>query len=369
MSTDRLTVPESSPSMAQFDALLECFPAFLRGQRGLSENTVRIYLADLSSFHDYLYREGLSLTDMDRQLLRGYLTWLVTEAGISGRGYSRVSVVRKLTVLRAFYKFLVQEGLFTSTPVPSGRSLRVKVDRPLPEFLGQNEVERMLQAPDDTTPYGARDRAILELLYACGVRLAELHGLDLDNVALEQREMLVRGKGSKERWVVFGRPAQAALSHYMNQARPQLLSERPETALFLNRDGRRLSRRTIEKVVRRYAAQAATRNGVHTHTLRHTFATHMLEGGADLRVIQELLGHSSPTTTQIYTHVTNKEALAAYLSHHPRSDMSDTTAGIDQDDDFGLNIPGDPDGLDNAEAEMAEELRRNSSLAGQGRGG
>lgn len=374
MATDHLTGPASSPGMAQFDALLERFPAFLRGQRGLSENTVRIYLADLSSFHDYLYREGLSLTDMDRQLLRGYLTWLVTEAGSSGRGYSRVSVVRKLTVLRAFYKFLVQEGLFTSTPVPSGRSLRVKVDRPLPEFLGQNEVERMLQAPDDTTPYGARDRAILELLYACGVRLAELHGLDLDSVALEQRELLVRGKGSKERWVVFGRPAQAALAHYVNQARPQLLSERPETALFLNRDGRRLSRRSIEKVVRRYAAQAATRNGVHTHTLRHTFATHMLEGGADLRVIQELLGHSNPTTTQIYTHVTNKEALAAYLSHHPRSDMSDTAADVHQDDAQDLNSPGDSDelddnGFDDGEAEMAEELLRNSSLAGQGRGG
>ena len=374
MATDSLTGPASTPGMAQFDALLERFPAFLRGQRGLSENTVRIYLADLSSFHDYLYREGLSLTDMDRQLLRGYLTWLVTEAGNRGRGYSRVSVVRKLTVLRAFYKFLVQEGLFTSTPVPSGRSLRVKVDRPLPEFLGQNEVERMLQAPDDTTPVGARDRAILELLYACGVRLAELHGLDLDNVALEQWELLVRGKGSKERWVVFGRPAQAALDHYMSQARPQLLSERPETALFLNRYGRRLSRRSIEKVVRRYAAQAATRNGVHTHTLRHTFATHMLEGGADLRVIQELLGHSSPTTTQIYTHVTNKEALAAYLNHHPRSDMADAPADAGQDDDFDLSIPDGPDDLgdnerSNAQAETEEELRRDSSLAGQRRGG
>ena len=140
----------------------------------------------------------------------------------------------------------------------------------------------------------------------------------------------------------------------MNQARPQLLSERPETALFLNRDGRRLSRRSIEKVVRRYAAQAATRNGVHTHTLRHTFATHMLEGGADLRVIQELLGHSSPTTTQIYTHVTNKEALAAYLNHHPRSDMSDTAADADQDDDFDLDIPADADELDDNEFDNGE---------------
>ena len=370
MATDSLTGPSSSSDMAQFDALLERFPAFLLGQRGLSENTVRIYLADLASFHDYLYREGLSLTDMDRQLLRGYLSWLVTEAGARGRGYSRVSVVRKLTVLRAFYKFLVQEGLFTSTPVPSGRSLRIKVDRPLPGFLGQGEVERMLEAPDDTTPVGARDRAILEVLYACGVRLAELHGLDLDNVDLERRELLVRGKGSKERWVVFGRPAQAALTHYIHQARPQLRN-RSETALFLNRYGRRLSRRSIEKLVRRYAAQAATRNGVHTHTLRHTFATHMLEGGADLRVIQELLGHSSPTTTQIYTHVTNKEALAAYLNHHPRSDVSTPAPGDNPGPNGAPSPDGVPDGLDDdvLDGGEAEALPRDSTLPVHDRGG
>ena len=372
MATDSLTGPASSTDMAQFDALLERFPAFLRGQRGLSENTVRIYLADLASFHDYLYREGLSLTDMDRQLLRGYLAWLVTEAGIRGRGYSRVSVVRKLTVLRAFYKFLVQEGLFTSTPVPSGRSLRIKVDRPLPGFLGQNEVERLLEAPDDTAPVGARDRAILELLYACGVRLAELHGLDLDNVDLEGRQLLVRGKGSKERWVVFGRPAQAALAHYLQQARPQLMTK-SETALFLNRYGRRLSRRSIEKLVRRYAAQAATRSGVHTHTLRHTFATHMLEGGADLRVIQELLGHSSPTTTQIYTHVTNKEALAAYLNHHPRSESATpASAPRDYAGPNGATAPDgvpdelDDDGLDDG---GVSAMPRDSTLPARDRGG
>jgi len=313
-----LADPGTAPGVVQFDALLERFPAFLRGQRGLAQNTVRIYMADLSSFRDYLSRQGLSLTDMDRQLLRGYLAWLVTEAGSDARGYARVSVARKLTVLRSFYRFLVQEGLFTSTPVPSGRSLRIKVQKPLPVFLGKREVERLLEAPDDTTPLGTRDRAILEVLYSCGVRLAEIQELDLENVDLPRRELLVRGKGSKERWVVFGQPTHDALAHYLQEARP-LLSIKPEAAVFLNRYGQRLSRRSIEKLVRRYAAQVGTRYMVHPHTLRHTFATHMLEGGADLRVIQELLGHSSPTTTQVYTHVTKQEALAAYLAHHPRS--------------------------------------------------
>jgi len=313
--------PGPAPGVLQFDALLERFPAFLRGQRGLAENTVRIYLSDLSSFRDYLSREALSLTDMDRQLLRGYLAWLVTEAGSRAEGYARVSVVRKLTVLRSFYRFLVQQGLFSSTPVPSGRSLRIKLERPLPGFLGKREVERLLDAPDDSTPLGARDLTILEVLYSCGVRLAELQGLDLENVDLRRRELLVRGKGSKERLVVFGQPAHAALAHYLHEVRPLLIIG-TGTALFLNRYGQRLSRRGIEKLVRRYAAQAGTRDGVHPHTLRHTFATHMLEGGADLRVIQELLGHSSPTTTQVYTHVTNQEALASYLTHHPRSGLS-----------------------------------------------
>ena len=306
--------------MAQFDELCERFPTFLRGQRGLSENTVRIYLSDVGSFRDYLSQEGLSLTDMDRKMLRSYLAWLATSARSGTSGYARVSVVRKLTVLRSFYRFLVQEGIFRSTPVPSGRSFRIKVQKPLPGFLGKREVERLLEVPDDTTLLGARDRAILEVLYSCGVRLAEIQELDLANVHLTRRELLVRGKGSKERWVVFGRPTQAALGHYLREARP-LLSVGTETALFLSRYGQRLSRRSFEKLVRRYAARAGTRDGVHPHTLRHTFATHMLEGGADLRVIQELLGHSSPTTTQIYAHVTKQEALAAYLRHHPRADV------------------------------------------------
>ena len=306
-------------TLNQFDAMVAKFPNFLRGQRGLSENTVRVYLADLVPFRAFLAGEGLILSGMDRNMTRSYLAWLATEARNGSQGYARVSIARKLTVLRSFYRFLVQEGLFRSSPIPSGRSFRVKVAKPLPSFLGQKEVNRLLDAPDDSTPLGIRDRAILEVLYSCGVRLAEIHGLDVPAVDFSRRAMLVLGKGSKERWVVFGRPAEAVLRRYLQDGRPRLASG-SSPALFLNRYGKRLSRRSLEKLVRSYASRAGTRQEVHPHTLRHTFATHMLEGGADLRVIQELLGHSSPSTTQIYTHVTKQEARSAYLDFHPRSD-------------------------------------------------
>ena len=329
-----------SPEMARFDALARRYPAFLRGQRGLSENTVRVYLDDLSTFREHLSREGLSLADMDRQMLRGYLAWLATAGRGGVDGYARVSIARKLTVLRSFYHFLVQEGLFGSSPVPSGRSFQVKVEKPLPQFLGQREVVRLLETPDDSTAVGIRDRAILEVLYSCGVRLEEIQTMDLPQVNFSRQEILVRGKGSKERWVVFGQPAGKALRRYIDETRPQLVG-RANAALFWTRYGDRLSRRSIEKLVSRYAIQAQTREGVHPHTLRHTFATHMLEGGADLRVIQELLGHSSPSTTQIYTHVTKQEALLAYLTHHPRSDEPAASSSRPSSQDSETTRAGD----------------------------
>ncbi len=317
-------------NVAEFDACRERFPAYLRGQRGLSENTERVYMADLQAFREYLWKEGLNLRDMDRSTLRGYLAWLATPEREGGRGYERVSVVRKLTVVRSFYLFLVQEGMFQSTPVPSGRSFRLKTEKRLPTFLGHREAERLLDAPDDSTTMGVRDKAILELLYACGVRLAEIHGMNVPDINFGQRSILVRGKGDKERETLYGQPAEDALMRYLNETRPELDDEAAPgdktEALFLNRYGQRLSRRSIESVVRKYGIAAGARDDVHPHTLRHTYATHMLEGGADLRVIQELLGHSSPQTTQIYTHVTKAEALHAYLSHHPRADEPSAAA-------------------------------------------
>ncbi len=317
-------------NVAEFDSYRERFPYYLRGQRGLSENTERVYMSDLLAFREYLLLEKLSLSDMDRGTLRGYLAWLATPERDGGKGYERVSVARKLTVLRSFYLFLVQEGMFQSTPVPSGRSFRLKVTKPLPTFLGHKEASRLLDAPDESTPLGMRDKAILEMLYGCGVRLAEIQGMDVGDINFGQRAVLVRGKGDKERQVLFGRPAEESLLRYMNEGRQVLAEEadsgKKSNALFLNRYGQRLSRRSIESLVKRYSAAAGTRDDVHPHTLRHTFATHMLEGGADLRVIQELLGHSSPQTTQIYTHITKAEALQAYLTHHPRADEPTSTA-------------------------------------------
>lgn len=316
--------------------LLARYGRYLTGQRSLSDNTRRIYLDDLHTFLTYCRHKGLSLSEMDRQMLRGYVAYLATEGRTDGerpKGYARVSIVRKLTALRTFYNFLVQEGWFQYTPVPSTRSFPVKVEKPLPIFLGKKEATRLLAAPDDNTPIGLRDRAILEVLYACGVRLVEIEGMNLGDVYKEQREILVRGKGNKERWTLFGEPAEAALDNYLSDGRPHLAADGGnEGPLFVNRYGGRLSRRSIEKIVSNYAARAGLKEGIHPHTLRHSFASHMLEGDADLRVIQDLLGHSSVSTTQMYTHITKQEARRAYLSFHPmagqeegQSDNSDRT--------------------------------------------
>ena len=300
------------------DGLLHRFKESLRGQKGRSENTVRVYATDLRPFLAFLDVEGLDPRELDRRHLRRYLAWLSTSARGKDSGYARVSVARKLVVLRSFYRFLVQEGFVAKNPIPRGRTFNIKVEKRLPVFLGKEEAERLLAAPDTSRPLGMRDRAILELLYSSGMRLSELQGLDIDDVNLEAREVRVCGKGSKERIVMLGQPAAAALTLYLRSARPYLETSHVG-AMFLNRYGGRLSRRSIEKVVGRYALLAATRPGVHPHTLRHTFATHLIDGGADLRVVQELLGHSSPATTQVYTHVTQNEARAEYMTTHPRA--------------------------------------------------
>ena len=304
----------------RFEELLHNYELHLTGQRGLSDNTTRIYLADLKTFCDYMAINNLSIIDMDRQLLRGYLAWLATAAKKGVSGYSRVSITRKISSLRAFYRFLVQQSWFKANPMPSGRNFQIKTAKSLPVFLSRSEVNRLLNSPDTSTMYGLRDKAILEILYSCGVRLAELEGINLSDIKMGTREILVRGKGSKERWVVFGKPTVLVISQYLQYSRPKL-SGHSNNALFLNRYGKRLSKRSIEKLVALFARKAGLKSGIHPHTLRHTFASHMLEGKADLRVIQLLLGHSSPSTTQVYTHVTKQEARAAYLGNHPRASV------------------------------------------------
>ena len=199
----------------------------------------------------------------------------------------------------------------------------------MPRYLSLEEVQQLLAAPDAASPQGMRDRAILETLYAAGVRVAELVGLDVRDISLEAGEMRVIGKGDKERIVLLGRPAVAALRAYIDVGRPaQLIDRRPTSAVFLNRFGQRLSVRSVDEVVRQAGVVAGIEQTVTPHLLRHTFATHMLDGGADLRVVQELLGHENLATTQIYANVTQRRAREIYLRAHPRSGDPDTLGTV-----------------------------------------
>ena len=296
----------------EWRALVERFEIHLKAERGLAALTVRNYKTDIEPLYDYIQRQNISeLKALDRFALRSYLAWLVE------LGYVRPSIARKLSALRAFLRWLVRQKLIETDPLP--RRGVMKMESRLPRFLSQKDASKLVQAPDTSKSLGLRDRALLELIYAAGLRVSETRDLDISNANLETGELRVRGKGSKERVVLMGNPARDSLYLYLREVRPGLVNRVSGDALFLNRYGARLSQRSIQEKVRRYATKVGAGSGVHTHTLRHSFATHMLEGGADLRVVQELLGHASPATTQVYTHVTRSQAREVYLSAHPRA--------------------------------------------------
>ncbi len=283
----------------------------------MSAYTVRNYTADLLDFFSFLRANGISsLKDVDRLTLRDYLSHLMKQ------GFVKASIARKLSAIRSFYRYLLQVGLVSTSPVATTSS--PKLDKRLPSFLTQEEVGRLLEAPDVSTPQGQRDRALLELLYASGLRVSELVRLDLEQINLDTREIRVWGKGAKERAVLMGKPAAEALTTYISGGRPKLLGEkRSSTALFVNRYGGRLPERRVQRILEKYARLAGMDKRVHPHMLRHTFATHLLDGGADLRVVQELLGHAALSSTQIYTHVTKSQAKKVYLSAHPMARKKD----------------------------------------------
>jgi len=303
--------------------LFNKYISYLQAERNASPYTVRNYTADLcgskntKGFFTFLKERGItSLGEADRTVLRDYMSYL-TEQGIV-----KASIARKLSAIRSFYRYLVQEGTITASPLEKATS--PKLDKRLPSFLTIEETIRLLKAPDLLRPEGQRDRALLELLYASGLRVSELAQLDLEQVNLDTNEIRVRGKGSKERVVLMGEPAAMALKEYLKRGRPKLLGTKKVTnALFLNKGGSRLSERQIQRRLEKYAKLAGIGKRVHPHTLRHTFATHLLDGGADLRVVQELLGHANLASTQIYTHVTKSQARKVYLSAHPLAKAKD----------------------------------------------
>jgi len=283
----------------------------LEAEGRLSPFTIRNYREDLEAFLKYLMEQGIQwLGEVDRPLLRSYL------ARLAAQKTARGSMARKVSAIRSFYRWLVREEVLELNPLTNFTP--PKRQRRLPSFLRPTEMARLLQSPDPATPQGIRDRALLELLYAAGLRVSEIVSLDLTDVDLTRREVRVWGKGAKQRIVLLGRPAVAALERYLEAGRPKLQGKERSQALFLNRFGGRLSERALQSSLRKYAAKAGIERGVHPHLLRHTFATHLLDGGADLRVVQELLGHTSLGSTQIYTHVSQAEMRRHYLAAHPR---------------------------------------------------
>ena len=283
---------------------------YLEAERNASRYTVRNYTHDLLDFFNFLKSKKISsLNEVDKHVVRDYLSYLVKE------GFVKASIARKLSAIRSFYRYLLREKIVTTSPVATTSS--PKLDKRLPSFLTTEETVRLLEAPDLSTPQGQRDRALMELLYASGLRVSELVNLNLEQVNLDSREIRVWGKGSKETMVLMGEPAAEALSAYLRQGRPKLLGKKRSSALFLNRYGGRLPEQRVQRILQKYANIAGIDKGVHPHMLRHTFATHLLDGGADLRVVQELLGHANLSSTQIYTHVTKTQARKVYLSAHP----------------------------------------------------
>jgi integrase/recombinase XerD len=301
---------------------VERFLDHLTVERGLSRNTIDAYGRDLARYERFLRERGV--TDpihAGEPEISEFVGELSSAEYLPGKPYRASSVARALAAVRSYHRFLVREGDTEADPAEG--VVRPKVPRTLPRPLSVDEVSTLVSAPpDDGTPVALRDRAMLETLYGAGLRISELVGLDVDDVDLEEGSVRAVGKGSRERIVPLGRYATGALDAYLVQGRPSLIRPRTRGALFLNQRGGRLTRQGCTNIVKAMARRAGIRKRVTPHMLRHSFATHLLEGGADVRVVQELLGHASVATTQIYTLVTRDHLRDVYFEAHPRARRS-----------------------------------------------
>ncbi|MGB3095493.1 MAG: site-specific tyrosine recombinase XerD [Candidatus Deferrimicrobiaceae bacterium] len=293
------------------DVLTDAFFLHLRTERRLSGNTVESYGFDMRRFASFLLLAEIELPGFSRSHFLSFLSSLRDE-GLSAR-----SVARHVSTIRSFFRYLVREGLLPVNPISEARGPRI--GRPLPKYLTLSEVESLLSAPDRDTPEGMRDRAMLELMYASGLRATEVVSLRLENVDVHAGFLRVLGKGGKERVVPVAQPALDTLLVYVTHGRPLFRKKKGTgNALFLSRLGRPITRQTLWNRIGRWAKAAGIRNSVSPHTLRHSFAGHLLAGGADLRAVQAMLGHADISTTQIYTHVTAERLREIHRKHHPR---------------------------------------------------
>jgi integrase/recombinase XerD len=279
-------------------------------EKGLSDNTRDAYRSDLALFNGWLQEKGVDLTSVSREAILDHLGWRVDN------GYKPRSTARLLSGVRGFYRYLLREKLIAVDP-----TLQVdmpQLGKPLPKSLSEADVEALLAAPDLSDAIGQRDRAMLEVLYACGLRVTELISLTLEQVNLRQGVLRIMGKGSKERLVPMGEEAIVWVERYMRDARHELLNGRPSDVLFPSQRGEQMTRQTFWHRIKHQAQVAGIGKSLSPHTLRHAFATHLLNHGADLRVVQMLLGHSDLSTTQIYTHVARARLQEMHAKHHPR---------------------------------------------------
>jgi integrase/recombinase XerD len=317
----------SPPGALVIELLVLDFLAYLELERGLSRNTLEAYRSDLLQFGEFLDRRRLSAEHATHGELAAFLSELGSARAANNatgaqelRPVAASTLARKVACLRSFYRYLRREGTIEHDPTADLHGPR-KLQR-LPRVLTRDEVARLLAQPRGTAPLALRDRALLELMYACGLRASEAVGLELADVDLEEGLLCARGKGSKERIVPIGRQAVAALLTYNRGGRPLLLARgpaRPQARVFLNSRGAGMTRQGLYKIVQGHARSAGLSERMSPHTLRHSFATHLLAGGCDLRSLQEMLGHADLATTQVYTHLSAERLKHAYFSAHPRA--------------------------------------------------
>ena len=301
----------------------DAFADYLTSERGLSPTTVATYVAESRSFEAFLARCGRSAVEADVRHIEEYL---------AERRVNRIdprTLAKAASAIRAFYGFLVLEGRIEANPARLVDAQRSSMK--IPRYLAAEDIDRLLDACDPSDVLGIRDRALFELIYSCGLRVSEAVALTVDRISLGEGALRVMGKGSRERMVPLGERARQEIKKYLSEGRPSLCARRPADELFLGRGGRKLSRKTVWKTFKRLAAASGLEGKV--HTLRHSFATHMLQGGADLRSVQELLGHADIGTTQIYTHVSQEMLKKTHAEFHPRggscTDHSESSHGAE----------------------------------------
>ena len=306
----------------QADRLLDQFMFYLKLEKNASQHTLHSYQRDILQFMEFVSSQGgnaVLLSDITPLVIRSYL------ASLKSQQYAKATIMRRIAALRSFFRFLCRESILAENPCSAVRT--PKLDKKLPVFLDTNEINELITLPDDR-PLGVRDQAVLELLYATGVRVSELVGITLPDIDFESRMLIVSGKGAKQRIVLMGQKAAGILKNYLQTARPVLCAtpgeygrqtEKTHNFLFVNNRGGPLTDRSVRRVVEKYVEAMALKKNVSPHTIRHTFATHLLDNGADLRSVQELLGHVNLSTTQLYTHVTTERLKASYKKSHPRA--------------------------------------------------